>query len=436
MTMRVGIQGWGSEGDLRPLVALAARLRSEGHSPRLVLTSVDGKDYVHLCRALDVPLRVVPEKMEFSLERLALSATSADPSKLLRAVLDLGFSPHVEAMYQAALDLCRTSDVVVGGSSSFCVKAAALKTGIPYVAVDYYPGVVPSRYTPPPGLADWGWFNRLRWVFLRLLFDMAFRKAPAKFFAEKGLAPIRHTIPDVIFSERLNLHAASPAFCPPARDWSAIHQVCGEFVLPEGNEPWQPSPSLRAFLEGGDSPLLVSLGSMEHMAPSRARDLAVASARLAKVRAVIQTKRDGNAEGQDGDLYFLPWAPHRRLLPLCRAVVHHGGAGTTHAVLRAGKPSVVLPFIFEQQLWARRLQQVGAGGTFVSFWKATPEKVAARIRQAIESGPMRSKALELAGAMAPEDGTGMATRLLERFVAHGSGDHVPMLGSRSPTPGA
>ena len=435
MTMRVGIQGWGSEGDLRPLVALAARLCSEGHLPRLVLTSVDGKDYVQLCRALDLPLRVVPEKMEFSLERLALDATSADPSKLLRAVLDLGFSPYVEAMYQAALDLCRTSDVVVGGSSSFCVKAAALKTGIPFVAVDYYPGVVPSRYTPPPGLADWGWFNRLRWVFLRLLFDMAFRKAPAKFFAEKGLPPIRHTIPDVIFSERLNLHAASPAFCPPARDWSAIHQVCGEFFLPYENEPWEPSPSLRGFLEGGDSPLLISLGSMEHMAPSRVRDLAVASARLAKVRAVIQTKRDGRAEGQDGDLYFLSWAPHRHLLPLCRAVVHHGGAGTSHAVLRAGKPSVVLPFIFEQQLWAQRLRQVGAGGKFVSFWKATPERLAYQIRQTLGSEPMRSKALELASAMAPEDGTGTATRLLERLAAHEGHDCVPVF-SASPPHGA
>jgi sterol 3beta-glucosyltransferase/vancomycin aglycone glucosyltransferase len=96
----------------------------------------------------------------------------------------------------------------------------------------------------------------------------------------------------------------------------------------------------------------------------------------------------------------------------------HGGAGTTHAVLRAGQPSVVLPFIFEQQLWARRLQQVGAGGKFVSFWNATPENVAARIRQAIESEPMRHKALELASAMAPEDGTGVATRLLERFATH------------------
>ncbi len=180
---------------------------------------------------------------------------------------------------------------------------------------------------------------------------------------------------------------------------------------------------------------VISLGSMEHMAPSRARDLAVAAARLAKVRAVIQTKRDGNAEGRDGDLYFLPWAPHRRLLPLCRAVVHHGGAGTSHAVLRAGKPSVVLPFIFEQQLWARRLRQVGAGGRFVSFWKATPERVADQIRQTLGSERMRRKALDLASAMAPEDGTGRATRLLERLAAHEGHDRVP-LSSTFPPQGA
>lgn len=167
--LRIGIQGWGSEGDLRPLIALAARLRREGHQPQLVLTPVDGKDYVQLCRALDVPLRVVPEKMEFSLEKLALNAKSADPTKLIRAVVDLGFSPHVEMMYEAALELCGACDVVVGGSSSWYVKAASLKTGVPFAVVDYYPGVVPSRRAPPHGLSDWGVFNNVRWAILRLL---------------------------------------------------------------------------------------------------------------------------------------------------------------------------------------------------------------------------------------------------------------------------
>jgi UDP:flavonoid glycosyltransferase YjiC (YdhE family) len=409
----VGIQGWGSEGDVRPLIALAARLRGEGHDSDLVLTPIDARDYRGECRALGVPLRVVPEEIGFSLEALVESARSTDPSKLSRAVLDRGFTPHVEAMYAAAIDLCGRSDVVVGGSSSWYVKAAALKVGVPYVAVDYYPGVVPSKRVPPLGLASWGPLDGVRSALLRLALDLAFKKAPAKFFADKGLPVPRHAIPDVVFSERLNLHAASPTLCPPAPDWSDIHQVCGEFYLPDPLEPWTPSAALRAFLEEGAPPALISLGSMEHMAPARARDLLIAAAREAKTRAILQTKRDA-AEGRDGDLYFLPWAPHRRLLASCSLAVHHGGAGTTHAVLRAGRPSVVLPFIFEQKLWARRLEQLGVAPAFVSFWKATPNEIARRIREA-GSEAMRKKASELARAMAAEDGTGRAVRLLEEL---------------------
>jgi UDP:flavonoid glycosyltransferase YjiC (YdhE family) len=235
--MRVGIQGWGSEGDVRPLLALAARLRSEGHEPDVVLTPIDSRDYREECRRLGLPLRVVPENLSFSLETLARSARSSEPSKLSRAVLDLGFTPHVEAMHAAAIDLCRRSDVVVGGSSSWYVRAAALEVRIPFVGVDYYPGVVPSKHAPPHGLASWGPFEGIRWALLRGAMDLAFKKTAAKFFAAKGLPPPRHAIPDVIFSERLNLHAASPTLCPPAPDWSEIHQVCGEFFMARAGRP-------------------------------------------------------------------------------------------------------------------------------------------------------------------------------------------------------
>ncbi len=147
--MRVGLQGWGSEGDLRPLIALAARIRKSGHEARLVLTPVDGKDYRPLCESLDVALKVVPERMAVTLQQLVRDAKSADPTKLSMAVLDLTFSPHIEAMYAASLELCASSDVVVGGSSSWQLKAASLKAKVPFVALDFLPGIVPSRVVPP-----------------------------------------------------------------------------------------------------------------------------------------------------------------------------------------------------------------------------------------------------------------------------------------------
>jgi sterol 3beta-glucosyltransferase/vancomycin aglycone glucosyltransferase len=105
------------------------------------------------------------------------------------------------------------------------------------------------------------------------------------------------------------------------------------------------------------------------------------------------------------------WTPHGKLLPRCAAIVHHGGAGTTHAALRAGRPSVILAFIFEQKLWGRHARRAGAATEPLSFWKATPEKVAARIHEATASEGPR----DLARAMEREDGTGLAVRLLEEL---------------------
>src|SRR5271166_5722219 len=114
MSLRVGIQGWGSEGDLRPLVALALRLRESGHAPRLVFTAVDGKDHATLFCSLDLPLQLVPERMPVDLHELARHAESANPKKFLTMVLELTFFPYVEAIYGAALALCETCEVLVG----------------------------------------------------------------------------------------------------------------------------------------------------------------------------------------------------------------------------------------------------------------------------------------------------------------------------------
>jgi hypothetical protein len=181
--MRVGIQGWGSEGDLRPLIALAARLRSSGHDAELVFTPIDGKDYRPVCSSLGVSLRMVPEKMPVTLQELVAAAKSSDPTKLIAKVLAVTFDPHVEAMFEAARGLCARSDVVVAGPSCWTLKAASLEAGTPFAIVNYVPGIVPSRVSPPDMFPDWKWLARPAWAVLRLMMDMAFRAAPQKFFA-------------------------------------------------------------------------------------------------------------------------------------------------------------------------------------------------------------------------------------------------------------
>lgn len=111
-------------------------------------------------------------------------------------------------------------------------------------------------------------------------------------------------------------------------------------------------------------------------------------------------------------MFVLPWAPHRKLVPLCSAVVHHGGAGTTHMALRAGKPALVLPFILEQRMWARRVERMRAG-RWLSFWRATPQRVARALDEILTSSALRDGAKRLVESMAHEDGGGLAIRRLE-----------------------
>jgi sterol 3beta-glucosyltransferase len=192
--------------------------------------------------------------------------------------------------------------------------------------------------------------------------------------------------------------------------------VCGELAMPEDAEPWVPSSALSAFLDEGPPPVLMSLGSWEHIVQERGLDLLLASARASGLRAIVQTKRS-DVEARQGTTFILPWAPHRRLAPMCSAVVHHGGAGTTHTALRAGRPALVLPFILEQRMWAKRVARAGAG-RWLSFWKATPDHVGALVREVVGSAAFRGHAERLAALMSQEDGAGLAMRRLEQLAAN------------------
>ena len=414
--MRIGIAGWGSEGDLRPMLALAIRARQSGHQVELLLSAVDEMDYAPACREHGVTLRLVPERVEKSLRGICEATRSADPTAVSRALLDQAFFPCLEAMYQASLELCARSDLVVGLFSSWYVKAACLKSGRPFACVHYFPGMVPSRVVAPVGLGlpQWRWAAPMFWSLLSVLVDLGFKKPAQEFFAEKGLPPVRRSMTDALMSDTLNLVGTSRALFAPPSDWSARDRLVGHLRVPGAASSWTPSAGLEAFLADGAKPILVSLGTMEHLAPERAKDLVTGAAKAAGVRAVVQTKV--GAEGRDGDLYFLRWAPHAALLPRCSAMVLHGGAGTTHAALEGGVPAVVVPFIMEQKMWGTLLHEAGSATKPLGFWKATPEKLAARIREALGSEAMRKKAVELAAIAAQEDGTGAAVKALEEMA--------------------
>jgi sterol 3beta-glucosyltransferase len=127
--------------------------------------------------------------------------------------------------------------------------------------------------------------------------------------------------------------------------------------------------------------------------------------------------RRGQEERED-DWLATGEVPHDWLFPRTAAVVHHGGAGTTAAGLRAGRPTITVPFFGDQLFWGRRVEQVGAGPPPIALRELTPERLAGAIR-ATEDPAMRERAAALGERIRSEDGVGRAVEAIERRLADG-----------------
>ncbi len=109
-------------------------------------------------------------------------------------------------------------------------------------------------------------------------------------------------------------------------------------------------------------------------------------------------------------------APHGWLFPRVAAVVHHGGAGTTAAGLRAGRPTVVVPFFADQPFWGDRVHALGVGPRPIPRKELTAERLAAAIRQAAGAEGLRARAAALGARIRAEDGVGQAVRVVEGYL--------------------
>jgi UDP:flavonoid glycosyltransferase YjiC (YdhE family) len=109
-------------------------------------------------------------------------------------------------------------------------------------------------------------------------------------------------------------------------------------------------------------------------------------------------------------------APHNWLFSRMAVVVHHGGAGTTAEGLRAGVPTVILPFIVDQSFWGKRVKALGVGPESIPAKKLTADKLANAIRAATTDSKMKERAAGLGQAIRAEDGVGNAVKIVKQYL--------------------
>lgn len=438
--MRIGIQTWGSYGDVRPFLALADRLQSAGHQSSLSVMEVASQiDYESWVSKSGFALNVVESKIignrdQFE-ENQRLYLRGKHPVVKIRSVLSELILPDVEDMYEASERLCQENDLVVGSYFHYPLEIAAEKTETPFISVALAHNVFPRQDRPPfgfPNLGNWG--NPSLWRWAQGMLNYTVKPHVNRLRVQQGLAPIRK----MSFGDDrrcgLNLIAVSPQMCEPQACWSQNVYVCGFFDMPNSVSEGGIDSGLEHFLNNGHPPVYMGFGSMTSVLPvvkQKTVQLFSEASRLAGCRAIIQVPdcEDGSMASSE-DIFFLSSAPHHLVFPRCGAIVHHGGAGTTQTATLAGRPSVVVAHADEQKFWGMELQRLGIAANLLTIRDVTPEKLARRIRTVIETKAMRLKAESIAQKMKLEDGVAEAVKLIEQNLGPNANKATPQTNFR------
>ena len=416
--MKIGIQTWGSNGDIRPMIALADGLRKAGHTVTLIVSSIDNRSYSDLCRNLNIAYRQIPERFNFDIEDFAQRSFKMNPLQWLNALLDAAFLPYEQQIYQAARQLADENDAVIGHHFLYPLKMAARKTSIPHISVTLCHAPIPTLQKAPFRFPNLGpLLNRWQWRLFDTIFDLALKDRLGKLWLAEGMPRINHVLPDLLASDWLNLVAVDPLFFPFRPQRPNVHQVTGFLKLPEDADTWDMPETLRDFLASGERPVYMTFGSLQQAAPEWSMELFVAVANRAGCRAIIQTSSERFPEhSRQGDCYFIGRHPHLPLFKHCAAVVHHGGAGTTQTATLAGLPSVVVPFIDEQLFWGRQLQQLGLAPKPLPAKRIREKKLADSLLSVLNDAGIRERAGRAGEKLQHTDGVNNAVRLIEETI--------------------
>ncbi len=408
----------GSRGDVQPLAALAAELTGSGVDASVVACA----DLVPVVEALGARAVGIPVDSRDAADLVrgrrgrAYAARPTAQALALRAWV-ARIAPDVA---RTALAACEEGDTLLSGVLSRdlatalaegrgCRPVTILHTGqLPtsrresHFGTDFFRGV--------PAYDRWG--TRLSWRIATGLGSPAARLARAHLglprrqsLAARTTAADRHPI----------VVAASALLVPPAPDWPpGTHQT--SHLVPETVPAPDPgiAAEIGAFLAAGPLPVYVGFGSMTPLLGAEGPGLVAAAAGLAG-RRVITLVDDDTPAGHiaPGVLGIRPVA-HDWLLPRMAAAVHHAGAGTTWAGLRAGVPSAGVPFGVDQPYHAARLHTLGLGPAPVSIHDLTPARLAA-ILTALSSGAYADRAAALGRQARAEHGIRDTVALLDRL---------------------
>jgi sterol 3beta-glucosyltransferase len=412
----IAIVASGTRGDVQPYVALGKGLKEAGHHVRL-LTSEDFETLVtDAGLAFDSTGPSIEAVINSDEWRKTLESSNF---LLILSKMQNEMKRQAAGLAQRIPGLLKGSDLIITGTGGIGgTFAVAEMLNIPFVQAYVFPFTPTQEFPSPlvPTLPLGRLLNPLSFHVMRQLLWQSSKASDVTTRDLLGLpkgsfwGPFRRLRDQKIPV----LYGYSRHVLPPPTDWDESHHVTGYWFLDAPNS-WTPPADLVEFLEAGPPPVYIGFGSMGSRNPEEAGKLALEALERSGQRGVLASGWGGlKAATLPKSVHLISSIPHSWLFERMSAVVHHGGAGTTVAGLRAGVPSIIVPFMGDQPFWGKRVADLGVGPTPIPRKKLTSQRLAEAITEATSNATMKERASELGKLIRAEDGVGNAVAFIER----------------------
>lgn len=421
----------GSRGDVQPYIALCKGLMAEGHECTIA-THGEYQEWVEG-------------------HNIGFKSVGGDPAELMRLCVDNGlftvaFLKEGLAKMRTWLDdllvsswkACQGTDLLIESPSAMAGIHIAEALQIPYYRAFTMTWTRTRAYPHAFAVPEYkrgGAYNYMTYV----MFDQVFWHAISRQvnrWRKKWLHLESTNLATMEQDKVPFLYNFSPTIVPPPLDWSEWIHVCGYWFLDDASSKdkvWEPPAGIVKFIDGahaqGKKVVYIGFGSIVVSDPREMTKCVVDAIVESGVCAILSKgwsdrgSRDsgdkskvGSASGADGitypdSIYAIDSIDHAWLFPRIDAAVHHGGAGTTGASLRAGLPTIIKPFFGDQFFWAERVESLGVGD---GIKKLTTDVLAKALKAATTNERQIAKARAVGAAIRAEDGIGKAIQSLYR----------------------
>lgn len=418
MSPRITILAFGTRGDVAPMTGLAAGLR---HHLGATVAIAAQHPYEQMITDAGFDFRLLPRDTESDTHSSEYGQAMVDgrrlkPSKEAIVGMREDLVGVGEAMAEAADD----ADLLLCGGpvGTLLGSHVAEALGRPSAALVLQPSYVTGDFAPPAlGTRSYGRIgNRTAWrlagagekLFAPLIDDLRTTLG----LPEQSLRSRRRRLA----REWTQLCGFSTHVVTAPDDWPDHVHVTGYWWPAEPHTPEVPA-GLVDFLADGPPPVYIGLGSSAISDGERISEIVRDALRSGGQRGVIHSGWAHLDGGDDDNLFTIGDVEHSWLLPQMGAAVHHCGAGTTAATLRAGLPTVALPGIMDQPFWAQRLHRLGCAPTPVPRTSISAPVLAEAISSTMGDGQYRRAAATVAEELASEDGTTAACRIIETLLS-------------------